>query len=106
MRRLHNALNATGYPFEHYGWSKAPEGDYGVYAEDSGEDFVANDVHLERGTAGTVDLFTRDDTSAPHHFCRISETSPRGAVIILYIINTIKSILIEKKHGEYRKPDM
>ena len=65
MRRLHNALNATGYPFEHYGWSKAPDGDYGVYAEDSGEDFVANDVHLERGTVGTVDLFTRDDTSAP-----------------------------------------
>ena len=65
MRRLHKALNDTGYPFEHYGWSKAPDGDYGVYAEDSGEDFVANDVHLERGTAGTVDLFTRDDTSAP-----------------------------------------
>lgn len=55
----------TSYSFAQYGWSRAPEGDYGVVSEDSGEDFIANDVHLERGTAGTVDLFTRDATSAP-----------------------------------------
>lgn len=55
----------TSYSFAQYGWSHAPEGDYGVVSEDSGEDFIANDVHLERGTAGTVDLFTRDATSAP-----------------------------------------
>lgn len=66
MDELIRLLNErTGYQFAHYGWSRAPEGDYGVVAEDSGEDFIANDVHLERGTAGTVDLFTRDDTSAP-----------------------------------------
>lgn len=55
----------TSYSFAQYGWSRAPEGDYGVVSEDSGDDFIANDVHLERGTAGTVDLFTRDATSAP-----------------------------------------
>lgn len=55
----------TSYSFAQYGWSRAPEGDYGVVSEDSGEDFIANDIHLERGTAGTVDLFTRDATSAP-----------------------------------------
>lgn len=55
----------TSYSFAQYGWSRAPEGDYGVVSEDFGEDFIANDVHLERGTAGTVDLFTRDATSAP-----------------------------------------
>ena len=55
----------TSYSFAQYGWSRAPEGDYGVVSEDSGEDFIANDVHLERGTAGTVDFFTRDATSAP-----------------------------------------
>ena len=63
MDELLQLLNQqTDIDWAHYGWSRAPEGDYGIVAEDSGEDFIANDVHLERGTAGTVDLFTRDDT--------------------------------------------
>lgn len=67
METLLNLLNQTSYPFAHFGWSKAPDGDYGVVSESGGEDLVSDDVHLERGTEGTVDLFTRDDTSAPRN---------------------------------------
>lgn len=70
--RLETALAATGYRFAHFGWSEAPEGDYGVWSEDSGDDLVANNVHAERGTAYTVDLFTRDDSTAPR---RATETA-------------------------------
>lgn len=63
--RLEAALAATGYVFAHHGWSKAPEGSYGVWAEESGEDFTANGKHAERGTRVAIDLFTRDDTRAP-----------------------------------------
>lgn len=65
---LLNALNATGLSFAHFGWSKTAKEidmDHGVVAENGGEDFIANDVHLERGTTGTVDYFTRDHTDTP-----------------------------------------
>ena len=51
MDELKNALTATGYQFAHFGWSKAPAGDYGV--------------HAERATECSVDYFTRDDTGTP-----------------------------------------
>lgn len=59
MRELIDALRATGYPFAHFGWSKAPEGDYGVYAEDGDNFLAAGNRHAERVTRLTVDLFTR-----------------------------------------------
>lgn len=65
MDELINALAATGCQFAHFGWSRAPEGDYGVYAEDGANDLEANNVHAERAVQGTVDYFTRDDSGAP-----------------------------------------
>ena len=61
MGDLVTALTNTGLSFAHYGWSKAPSGDYGVYAEDGANDLIAGNVHTERIIEGTVDYFTRDD---------------------------------------------
>ena len=64
MNDLISALNATGLAFAHFGWSRAPEGDYGVYAEDGANDLIAGNVHSENVIEGTVDFFTRDATLA------------------------------------------
>lgn len=58
---LKAALAATGLPFAHFGWSKAPAGDYGVWAEDGANDLHADNAHAEKLAEGTVDWFTRDD---------------------------------------------
>ena len=60
MSDLETALTATGLQFAHFGWSKAPAGDYGVFAEDGANDLIAGNVHSERIVEGTVDYFTRD----------------------------------------------
>ena len=65
MDELINALDATGYQFAHFGWSKAPTGDYGVYAEDGANDLIAGNKHVEKVLQGTVDYFTRDDSGTP-----------------------------------------
>lgn len=65
VKDLETALQATGYPFAHYAWSSAPKDDYGVFAEENGADLGGDNTHIERGTEGTIDLFTRDDTTAP-----------------------------------------
>lgn len=65
MDDLKDALTATGYQFAHFGWSKAPAGDYGVYAEDGANDMMAGNAHAERATECSVDYFTRDDTGTP-----------------------------------------
>ncbi len=65
MDELINALTATGYQFAHFGWSKAPTGDYGVYAEDGANDLIAWNKHVEKILQGTVDYFTRDDSGYP-----------------------------------------
>ena len=65
MTELETALRATGYDFAQYGWSRAPAGDYGVFAPERAEDFVAGGKHAERGTVWTVDLFTRDASQTP-----------------------------------------
>ena len=65
MDELVTALTNTGLSFAHFGWSHAPAGDYGVYAEDGANDLEANNVHLERVIEGTVDYFTRDDSGTP-----------------------------------------
>lgn len=64
MDELKTALAATELKFAHFGWSKAPKGDYGVYAEDGANDLVAGNVHAERVIEGTVDYFTRDASMA------------------------------------------
>ena len=65
MTDLKTALTQTGFQFAHYAWSEAPSGDYGTWAEDSGNDFMADCVHGERGTDCWVNYFTRDDTDTP-----------------------------------------
>lgn len=65
MDELKTALAATGLRFAHFGWSKAPSGDYGVYAEDGANDLIANGKHCESVLQGTVDYFTRDDSGTP-----------------------------------------
>ena len=64
LEQLEAALKSTGLPVAHFGWSKAPEGDYIVYAEDGANDLLAGNHHAERAIEGTVDLFTRDDSGA------------------------------------------
>jgi len=64
MDELVTALTATELKFAHFGWSKAPNGDYGVYAEDGANDLIASNVHAERVIEGTVDYFTRDSSMA------------------------------------------
>lgn len=61
---LKAALARTELPFAHFGWSKAPEGDYGVYAEDGAADLAAGNGHAEKLVEGTIDYFTRDDSLA------------------------------------------
>jgi len=65
MSDLVTALTNTGLKFAHFGWSKAPSGDYGVYAEDGANDLIAGNKHIEKALQGTVDYFTRDATGAP-----------------------------------------
>lgn len=56
-----NALTVNGQAlrFARYGWSSAPTGDYGVYAEDGEDVFYDDNRHGERLTEGTIDWFTR-----------------------------------------------
>lgn len=65
LNDIKTALTATGYKFAHYAWSRAPDGDYGVYAEDGANDLNADGEHAEKALQGTVDYFTRDDTGTP-----------------------------------------
>lgn len=65
MQDLVDALDATGLKFAHFGWSKAPSGDYGVYAEEHGVQLRADNSAAERVTQLTVDYFTRDASGTP-----------------------------------------
>lgn len=59
------SLVQNGYKFAHFAWSHAPEGDYGTWGEDSGNEFTAGDVVAETVMNGFVDYFTRADSGAP-----------------------------------------
>ena len=61
IEMLEKALKSTDIPFAHYGWDKAPSGDYGVWAEDSAKHFYGNNHVDTQTTQGTIDLFTRTD---------------------------------------------
>lgn len=65
MDELRQALLSTGYPFSHYGWAEAPNGTYGVYAEDSARSVWGSGTMTNQLLQGTVDLFTKDDTDVP-----------------------------------------
>lgn len=65
MQVLVDALNDTRLPFAHFGWSKAPAGDYGVYAEERGANLRADNTGAETATQISVDYFTRDPSGTP-----------------------------------------
>lgn len=55
------ALQATGIPFEAYGWDNAPSGTYGVVSLEGQEDSVAGDNRiLHQSIRGSIDLFVAD----------------------------------------------
>lgn len=61
LDKLEQMLRATGIPFAHYGWDKAPGGSYGVWAEDSAGHLYADDSVENQSIQGTVDLFWVND---------------------------------------------
>lgn len=86
LEKLKEALEGAGFVWAHFGWSKNPEGDFGVYAEDSGEDFQADGEHAEKGTNVYVHLFTREDSGAPQ---RAVEAALNGLRMPWYL-NTVQ----------------
>lgn len=86
MGELATALATTGYEFAHFGWSKAPAGDYGVYAEDGANDLIAGNVHVEKVLQCTVDYFTRDDSGAP----KTAIEAALESVPVAYYLNSIQ----------------
>lgn len=65
LQNLKAALNSTGIPFAHYAWSHAPNGTYGVFAEDSAGHLFADGKVVDQSVQGTIDLYTRDDSATP-----------------------------------------
>ena len=86
MDELAAALESTGLDFAHYAWSKAPAGDYGTYAEDSGNDLKADNIHTETGTDGYIHYFTRDDTGAP----RTTIETALNSLMIPWYLNSVQ----------------
>lgn len=89
---LETILAGTGLPFAHFGWSHAPSGDYGVWAEDGANDLNADDIHNEHVTQGTVDYFTRDDSGTPK---RVIEAALNNGTVAWYL----NSIQFEEDTG-------
>lgn len=88
MSKVANALAATQLKFAHFGWEKAPAGDYGVYGEESYNAFHAEGGYvLEQAEHGWVDYFTRaDDNSAKTTI----ETELNKVEGITWYLNTIQ----------------
>lgn len=51
--------------FAHHAWSTAPDGDYGIYAEDMAVGLSLDNIVGEQMLEGTIDYFTRDDSGTP-----------------------------------------
>lgn len=85
MSALETALTATGFSFAHFGWSHAPSGDYGVWADDGANDLEADDVHAEHVIEGTIDYFTRDPSDTV-------KTTIESALdgVVAYYLNSIQ----------------
>lgn len=80
------ALEGTGYSFAHFAWSEAPAGDYGTYAEDSGNDLMADGQHVESGIDGYINYFTRDDTGTP----KLAIEAALNSLRIPWYLNTVQ----------------
>ena len=61
---LVQALNATSLRFAHFGWSKAPNGDFGVYAEEGLNMLRGSNVSGERAVRVSIDWYTRNPSSS------------------------------------------
>lgn len=85
MSALETALTSTGLPFAQYGWSHAPTGDYGVWADDGANDLEADDRHTEHVIEGTIDYFTRDPSLTP-------KTAIESAIdgVVAWYLNSIQ----------------
>lgn len=59
-----NELTVSGKPmkFAHFGWASAPKGDYGVWAEESADQFQADNRYGEHFQIGYIHWFTRSDS--------------------------------------------
>lgn len=64
MDELIKALEATEYPFAHFAWARAPDGDYGTYSEGGLNRLAGDNRSAEKATVVYVALFTRDDSGA------------------------------------------
>ena len=62
---MDDILKPTGFSFAQYGWSKAPDGDYGIWGDDGANDLESDNMHGEKVISGTIDYFTRDSSSTP-----------------------------------------
>ena len=85
MNTLETALVSTGFSFAQFGWSHAPAGDYGVWADDGANDLEADDVHAEHILEGTIDYFTRDPSLTPK---RTIEAALDG--VVAFYLNSIQ----------------
>lgn len=65
LSELKTALEASGYPFALYGWKNATANTYGVVSQDDAGSIWADGKMGEQSTIGTVDIFTKDASSAP-----------------------------------------
>lgn len=65
MNELLDALTVAGFQVVLYAWDRPPKDDYGVLFISEGNDLVADGIHVERGTEGYLDFFTRDATELP-----------------------------------------
>lgn len=85
MNTLETALVSTGFLFAQFGWSHAPAGDYGVWADDDANDLEADDRHAEHILEGTIDYFTRDPSLTP-------KTTIEAALdgVVAYYLNSIQ----------------
>lgn len=91
MSDLGEGLNSLkpNLRFAHFAWSSAPQGDYGVYAEDSKPQFEGDDRNLEFLTHGYVSLFTRDDSGATQELVENYFQSLQETEVFAWQVNTI-----------------
>lgn len=81
-----------GLRFVHFGWSPAPDYEYGVYAEDDESYFRANNRHAEKTTIVYVNLYTRDDTGTTSGLVEdyLKDLEDSGALTFSWYLNTIQ----------------
>ena len=65
MNELLDELNMAGLQVALYAWDRPPKDDYGVLSLSEGNDLIADGIHVERGSEGYLDYFTRDVTDYP-----------------------------------------